>query len=124
MNKPLNILLVDDEPMVIKSVSRFLQSHNCTTVTCMDGLEALEIASREPFDMIIADFELPALNGMSLIQRLQTTNPRCRMVIASGHPELMDVFSGDTFSNVTFLHKPFDLDKLFLLFPETDYEAR
>ena len=62
MKEERRILLVDDEPMVLKSVSRYLQTMGCAVTACADSHDALREASGG-FDMAVVDFDLPGLSG-------------------------------------------------------------
>lgn len=109
MAEALKILLVDDEPIIIRSVARFLQLHNYDTTTCADGQKALELAENQTYDVVVADLNMPALDGLSLINQLRERMPDCKMIITSGaHPTDQPPIE----DRVTFLSKPFDLDAL------------
>ncbi|MBN1676882.1 MAG: response regulator [Kiritimatiellae bacterium] len=111
MAKPLSVLLADDEPMILKSVSRYLQRRRYSVVTCRDGDEALKKATSGPFDVVIADLELPVAAGGNLVDHLLESGLPCRLIVISGHVRTPEALSDRT-RDIQFLQKPFDLDIL------------
>ena len=71
MISPVKILLVDDEPSIIKMVGKRLEFAGYQVVAAMDGQEALEKAQSELPDLIILDLMLPKLNGYSVCATLR-----------------------------------------------------
>jgi len=114
MNSGLRILLVDDEPMIIASVGRFLRLQHYETVTCMDGQEALQRAQAERFDVVIADFDLPSLQGLSLLCQLRPHMPDALLVLASGSSSMEPPVRAAG-EDIVFLAKPFDLESLLAI---------
>jgi DNA-binding response OmpR family regulator len=69
-DKP-KILLVDDEPSIVKMVGKRLEVEGFNVVIAMDGQEALKIAQSEGPDLIILDLMLPKLNGYEVCTMLK-----------------------------------------------------
>lgn len=65
------ILIVDDDPGVLKSVRANLQSRDCETLTAMDGSEALQVIEKELPDLIILDIIMPELDGFEVCRRVR-----------------------------------------------------
>ncbi len=70
--RPEKILIVDDNPVVIKILKNIMESKNYLTVTATSGIDALKIAYQEKPDLIITDYIMPEMDGMALIQKLKT----------------------------------------------------
>ena len=85
-DRALNILLVDDEPLVRRSVRRALRGHQ--VVEASTGLEALELLAQERFDGILCDLLMPGMGGIEFWRELNSRDPaQCRrLVIMSGSP--------------------------------------
>ena len=86
------ILLVDDEPSIIKMVSKRLELKGFEVLVATDGPQALEIAQRERPDFIILDLMLPTLDGFQVCQRLKSDQqsrevPVVIMFSGKGQPE-------------------------------------
>jgi diguanylate cyclase (GGDEF)-like protein len=65
------LLLVDDDPSIHQLVAVLLGSQNVEVMSATDGAKALEIARRQPPDLILLDFELPGANGLEVFKRLR-----------------------------------------------------
>jgi len=65
------ILIVDDEPLVLKFVRANLQAMDYETFAAMDGAEALHIAEKELPDLVILDIMMPKMDGFEVCRRLR-----------------------------------------------------
>jgi len=66
-----NVLLVDDDPSLLRTISSWLEPAGFTVRTASDGIEALDCVERECPDFLIADWNLPRLSGMELCRRMR-----------------------------------------------------
>ena len=112
--KPLNILVVDDEPHILHYMRATLESWGHTVEVASDGAYALERALAGPFDVIICDLRMPHLSGRDMYMKLVRQDPRVaeRIIFATG-----DTVRGDTLQFLDglgrpYLHKPFTLAEL------------
>ncbi len=62
-----NILIVDDDPIIVKLFEQYLSSEGYTVVTAVDGFNALEKIETNIFDLIISDLMMPNLSGLTLL---------------------------------------------------------
>ena len=69
------ILVVDDEPLIRKAVSRLLTRRGYSVVSCADGEEALREAERLPFDVALVDYEMPGRDGLKVLSGLRERQP-------------------------------------------------
>ena len=86
------ILLVDDEPSIIKMVSKRLEVKGFEVLIATDGPQAIEMAQREHPDFIILDMMLPTLDGLQVCQQLKSNQqskdvPVVIMFSGKGQPE-------------------------------------
>ncbi|MBI4227273.1 MAG: response regulator [Candidatus Omnitrophica bacterium] len=114
MTAPKRILVVDDEPMVVRMVSDRLRMEGYDVLVAMDGQEGLAKAQTEAPDLIILDLMLPNLNGYSVCSVLKR-DPRYQkipIVIFTAKidesEEEMKLLSGAD----AFVRKPFKASEL------------
>ena len=86
------IMVVDDEPSIVKMVSKRLELKGFEVVVATDGPQALELAKREHPDFIILDLMLPTLDGFQVCQQLKSQQqskdvPVVIMFSGKGQPE-------------------------------------
>jgi DNA-binding response OmpR family regulator len=65
------IIVVDDEPDVLKTTSIFLKSEGFNVVTAVDGIAALEVIRKERPDLIVLDIMLPKIDGYKICRMLK-----------------------------------------------------
>jgi CheY-like chemotaxis protein len=68
----LKILVVDDNPINIKSMLRFLEIWGATYESCNDGMTAVKKIQAENFDLVLMDLEMPIMDGYTAINKLKT----------------------------------------------------
>ena len=113
-DRPLKILIVDDEEEVRNSVSEFLEGQGYSAVDAADGEEALAKCFTEKPDLLLLDLRLPKVDGYQVCQTLKG-NP-----ITSVIPIIMITALNSTSQKVKgieygaddYIEKPFDLDEL------------
>ncbi len=70
--KPFNILLVEDEPVIRELVRSMLSDGSVEVVCAANGLEGLKLARSRPFQLILMDVVLPQLDGISVCRMLKS----------------------------------------------------
>jgi HD-like signal output (HDOD) protein len=107
------ILFVDDEPKVLEGLQRMLrpQRKQWEMVFAGGGLEALAILETGPFDVIVTDMRMPAMDGATLLQHVQERFPSVIRVVLSGHVEMEAALRVAPVAH-QFLSKPCDPEKL------------
>ena len=102
------ILLVDDEPLILKGLKYTLEQEGYETDSAMDGEEALAKFFAQPYDMILLDVMLPKLDGISVCQRIrEQSNVPIIMLTAKG--EDMDKILGLEYGADDYMTKPFNI---------------
>jgi CheY-like chemotaxis protein len=104
------ILVCDDDPDVRAVVSTFLRDSGYTVWEAENPLLVFEILEREwPVDLLIADYAMPEMNGLAVIDRAQSNHHGLRALLMSGHA---DILHTNGVSGVPLLAKPFKVADL------------
>ena len=117
-----NVLLVDDSQMVRKKLRLALESKGHTVVEASDGLEGLsKIEENSGFQIIIADVNMPNMNGVDMCVRLRqdkkNLNIKIFILSAEGSPD-MKLKAKD--ANIrAWIMKPYDTEKLLMAIEKT-----
>ena len=102
------ILLVDDEPLMLKGLKYTLEQEGYETDMAMDGEEALDKFNAHAFDLVLLDVMLPKLDGLSVCQRIrEQSNVPIIMLTAKG--EDMDKILGLEYGADDYMTKPFNI---------------
>src|SRR5206468_1886725 len=87
--KNSRILIADDEPDMREIFSAWFRRLGCHVAEAADGREALDLLSREPFDVIVTDVRMPRVTGIELVQELHRTGRYTPVAIfVSGYMDL------------------------------------
>ncbi len=109
-----SILAVDDSPSMRKMVSFTLSSAGFKVVEAVDGVDALEKAQAENIDLVLADQNMPRLDGIGLTRKLRE-NPKFKgtpiLILTTESSDLMKQ-AGRAAGATGWLVKPFDPNRL------------
>jgi len=105
-----HILIVDDDALMLSLMSRALPDFRLTVAR--DGDEALAIASQLPVDLLITDYLMPSMTGDELIGRLRERRPNLKVLIVTGHGQVLAKENPDWWHSEAHLDKPFAIDAL------------
>lgn len=106
------VLIIDDDPVMMKWFSVRLKASGYDVLTASDGLSGLEIARQKRPDVITLDVVMPELNGYSLCGFLRDDSELCNIpiiMITARQGECDSKFDND-YSPNAFLTKPFDME--------------
>jgi DNA-binding response OmpR family regulator len=106
-----NILVVDDDEAVTNSLRKFLGGEGHAVVVASDGLEALAILNDLIVDVAIVDIVMPAVDGFTLMRRMQKDQPQVRLVVMSGFDDVMDLAERELGTRLS-IKKPFTLEEV------------
>lgn len=102
------ILLVDDEPLILKGLKYTLEQEGYETLSAMDGEEALNLFFSKTVDLVLLDVMLPKLDGIQVCQRIrESSNVPIIMLTAKG--EDMDKILGLEYGADDYMTKPFNI---------------
>ena len=108
MSVEKRILLVDDEPLILKGLKYTLEQEGYATDSAMDGEEALQKFATEPYDLILLDVMLPKLDGISVCQRIRETSD-VPIIMLTAKGEDMDKILGLEYGADDYMTKPFNI---------------
>ena len=107
------VLVVDDELLIRKAVSRLLTRRGYTVVAAADGEDALREAERLPFDVAIVDYEMPGRNGLQVLAGLREVQPACIRVLMTAHRDFPSIVNAVNRGEIMrVVQKPFEPDEL------------
>ena len=105
------ILIVDDEKMIINLLTHNLKKEGYNVIEAHDGLEAIDVASREKPDLILLDIMLPKLDGLSVCKRIKNMM-NVPILMVSAKDEELDKIVGLELGADDYITKPFSVREL------------
>ena len=111
------ILFVDDEPdlqaLVLQKFRRQIREGAVTVIFAHDGIEALESIEQHPHvDMVVSDINMPRMDGLSLLQKLQEAEDKKSTIIVSAYGDMSNIRTAMNRGAFDFLTKPIDFGDL------------
>jgi CheY-like chemotaxis protein len=108
-----SILVVEDNPIALKTLSSLLSALGAASVTEAESAEkALEILNHHDFSFILTDYRLGGMNGVQFIEQLRADGNQTPVIVLSGAPDKTGVMRAATYNRVDFFGKPFRMDEL------------
>jgi len=102
------VLLVDDEPDVLRLFKRILSAEGALILAAESGAEALEIAQQNRLDLVILDIKLPDISGTEVLRRLRRIDPDVPVLIVTSYGSVETVRASMEFGAFDYLTKPFE----------------
>ncbi|WP_411734471.1 response regulator [Paeniglutamicibacter sp.] len=106
-----SVLLVDDEPQLVRALQINLEAEGYAVTTAADGAKALRAAAAQPPDVLVLDLGLPDMDGTEVIRRLRTWTELPIIVLSARHGSSDKVEALDAGAD-DYVTKPFGLDEL------------
>ena len=101
------ILVVDDDPTLVKVVQPFLESHGFQVRIAVDGLEGIEMVKKESPDLIVLDVHMPRMNGYTFVFELKkiTNAQTIPIIVLTAKEGMAEIFKVEGVKE--YITKPF-----------------
>ncbi|MBF0224781.1 MAG: sigma-54-dependent Fis family transcriptional regulator [Desulfobacterales bacterium] len=107
-----HILIVDDEAKMRHLLSLMLQRKGHKTTQAGDGIEALQLITSTPFDMVISDIKMPNLDGLGLLKEVKHLDIACPIVFITAFADIESAVESMREGAVDYITKPFEEDRI------------
>ncbi len=103
------IMFVDDEPNILKSLRRTLRGESWEVLTYEDPEEALNVAATQEIDLVISDFRMPIMDGVTFLKEFKAIQPDTQRMVLSGQADLQGVLQALNQAEISrFITKPWN----------------
>ncbi len=107
-NSEYNILVVDDDDLVRKLLTKFLQGLGYRVNSADDGESALECLGKLSYDLVLTDLQMPRLGGRELLEHMSHEYSHIPKIVLTGHGTNDDIIAALKAGAYDFLYKPID----------------
>ena len=111
---PINVLVVDDEPVLAEMVSMALRYEGWNIATAGDGLSAIAAARAQPPDVVVLDVMLPDMSGLDVLHKLREQIPQLPLLLLTAKDSVEDRIAGLTAGGDDYVTKPFSIEEVVL----------
>ena len=113
---PTRVLVVDDEAELVRAMARILKARGFEVQTASNGMEALEILTKQTFDVMLVDLVMPGMSGLELLKRAKTLQEQLEVVMMTAYADVDTAVTSVKAGAYDFLTKPFDAGRLVCFF--------
>jgi len=111
---PGTLLVVDDEPQILRAVAGLLQDEGFEVLTALDGETALKMVAAEAPDLVLLDIALPGLDGLEALTELKRQHPLLPVIMVSAYGSVENAVKATRLGAFDFIEKPPNADKILL----------
>ena len=108
----MRILIVEDEHGIAENIAEYLRQHSFAVDIAEDGKKGWELASANPYDMILLDWMLPGMSGIELCTKIREKEAQAAIIMLTAKDTLDDKVEGLTTGADDYIVKPFELREL------------
>ena len=114
MDKPIRILLAEDEPNLAQIVKESLESRGFLVNLATDGDQAYQLYTSEHPDVLILDVMMPKQDGFTLAKKIREENQQVPIIFLTAKSQTKDVVEGFEHGGNDYLKKPFSIEELIV----------
>jgi two-component system nitrogen regulation response regulator NtrX len=108
------VLVVDDEPSILQSLSGVLSDEGFEALTAGNGYEALKMIEKLSPDLVLLDIWMPGIDGIETLKEIKRNNPFLQVIIISGHGNVETAVKATKLGAYDFIEKPLSIDKVIV----------
>jgi len=109
-----NILIIDDEKAIRKTLSEILSFEGYKIDEAGDGEEGLKRFSEKTYDLVLCDIKMPKLDGIEFLDKAKMVNPDVPIIMISGHGNIDTAVEAVKKGAFDYISKPPDLNRLLI----------
>jgi DNA-binding NtrC family response regulator len=107
-----HILIIDDEAAIRESLDTLLTLEGFTVTTASDGVQGMELLSRNEYNLLLLDLALPGESGIDLLPRITAMHPNLPVIMITAYGTMGNVVDAIRAGAENFVQKPWDNEKL------------
>jgi DNA-binding NtrC family response regulator len=112
--KAFRALVIDDEQIVLDSVTKILKEENYEVEITLSGREGLQKAIQNDYDIVLTDIRMPDIGGMRVLRDIKRAKPSLPVVMITGYPSVKAAIQAMKLGAGDFIEKPFTPEQLSL----------
>lgn len=103
-----SVIVVDDDPNVLKFTSLLLDKRGYSTFPCGSALDALDVLQKNKIDVVLTDIMMPEISGIELLERIHSIDPDIPVILITGFADLDKAIEAIKKGAFDFITKPYE----------------
>ncbi|MEZ4528954.1 MAG: sigma-54 dependent transcriptional regulator [Desulfobacterales bacterium] len=108
------ILIIDDEPSILQSLSGLLSDEGFEVLTASNGYEGLKMIEEEAPDIVLLDIWMPGIDGIETLKEIKKGNPSLQVIVITGHGNVETAVRATKLGAFDLIEKPLSIDKVIV----------
>jgi two-component system, NtrC family, nitrogen regulation response regulator NtrX len=109
-----SILIVDDEPSILRSLTGLFTDEGFEVITANNGYEALKMIDAEAPDLVLLDIWMPGMDGLETLKEIKKSSPALPVIIITGHGNVETAVKATKLGAYDLIEKPLNIDKVIV----------
>ncbi|UCG21541.1 MAG: response regulator [Deltaproteobacteria bacterium] len=118
------VLIAEKDKLLRLMMAKLLQVSGYRVYTCGDGSQALNLAARKSFDLVITDLMLPGASGMDVLKFVKKLQPRAKVIMVTDTPSSETLLEAKYEGAYSYLRKPLQLRQFLLILKDAIEHTR
>lgn len=106
------LLVIDDDPDVLRFISLLLEKHGYSVVPCGSSGEAMDVLKDKKFDVVLTDIVMPEISGIELLEKMHDLYPETPVILMTGYADTDKAIEAIKKGAFDFITKPYKADYL------------
>jgi len=106
------VLIVEDDPVALKNLSRILGKQGYEVEVAPDGERACRLLETKPFDLVLTDLVMEPVDGLMVLSRAREQDPETQVIVVTGHASVSSAIAAMQQGAFHYLQKPFHPDEV------------
>jgi DNA-binding NtrC family response regulator len=124
MSTPVEILVLDDEPLVCERLKEYLEKKNHRVEVFTESQKAVDRLSAKRFDVVITDLKMEGPNGLEVLRFVRDHSPGTQVIVITGYGSMDAAREAEYSGAFGFVHKPFRAKSLEAMVHKAARQAR
>ena len=112
MRQPCRLILVDDETLLLETMSRVLKGPRLNVRTAENGEAALKLLEEEPADVMLVDMAMPGMNGIELLRKVKAGRAPTEVIMMTAHGTIETAVEAMKIGAYDYLQKPAEIEEI------------
>lgn len=118
----MKILLIDDDPYYLESLSMNLDLRGYSTTELTDPGKALEEYRTGEYDLVISDYNMPGMTGLEVLKKIRSFDPDARIVFITADNDIEHIIEALNNQAYAYFLKPVDMDRVAVTLAKAENE--